>query len=151
LIAAFAYCTDKNYSACEKEASEGLDAPHPNPYLYYLRARAAWDSGSSDHSRMLADVSAAIQQMPGCEVCLLLRSRILEASQNDDLAIADLKKAVESDGQDASAWYRLAILYRKDKMPVDESDALRHYRSIHEDRSNQEVESFRKQFLDGDH
>jgi predicted Zn-dependent protease len=149
LIAAFSYCTEKSYKNCEKEASDGLAGPHPNPYFHYLRARAGWDSGSIDHAQMLQDVTAAIQQMPECDVCLLLRSRMYEASHEDGLAIADLQKAVERDNQDASAWYRLSILYRKQQRPMEASDALRRYRSIHDNGANQEVENFRKQFLDG--
>ena len=70
LIAAFSYCTAKNYKACEAEASAGLESPHPHPYLYYLRARAVWDSGAADHTRALADVSKAIEQIPECTACL---------------------------------------------------------------------------------
>jgi tetratricopeptide (TPR) repeat protein len=149
LIAAFAYCTEKDYKACEGEASAGLTSPHPHPYLYYLRARARWDSDATDHAPILADVSKAIEQIPGCSVCYLLRSSLYEASRDDAAAVADLKKAVEGAAQPASAWYRLSALYRKVGLAAEAADALRHYRSIHDDESNQEVESFRKQFLKG--
>ena len=113
LIAAFSYCTEKNHKACEAEASAGLASPHPHPYLYYLRARALWDSGATDHTQALADVSKAIEQIPECTACLLLRSSIYEALEDDRSAIGDLKKAVEGAAQPASAWYRLCVLYRK--------------------------------------
>lgn len=161
LIAAFAYCEQKSFTACEAEASAGLASPHPNPYLYYLRARAAWDAGSTEHStehpRMLEDVSTAIRQMAACRACLLLRSRMFEASGDNGSAIADIKRALEGETQDASDWYRLAELYRKEGRREEATAALRQYRSTqdnrHDNGSNQEVESFRKQFLDtmGDH
>ena len=161
LIAAFGYCAQKNFDACKAEASAGLASRNPNPYLYYLRARAGWDSGSPEHStehrRMLEDVSTAIRQMAACRACLLLRSRMFEASGDNGSAIADVKTALEGDTQDASDWYRLAELYRKEGRTEEASTALRQYRTIHDNRhdngSNQEVESFRKQFLNtlGDH
>jgi predicted Zn-dependent protease len=148
LIAAFAYCEQKSFHSCEAEASAGLASPHPHPYLYYLRARAGWDSGSTEHGRLLADVSTAIRQMPACRACLLLRSRMFEASGDNGSAITDIKRAVEGDTQDAADWYRLSVLYRKEGRSDEASAALRHYRSMHDNGSNQEVESFRRQFLD---
>ena len=148
LIAAFAYCEQKNFRSCEAEASAGLASAHANPYLYYLRARAGWDSGSTDRTRMLEDVSAAIRRMPTCHACLLLRSRMFEAAGDTALAIGDIRKALESDKQNASDWYRLSVLLRKEGRLEEASAALSHYRSIHDDGSNVEVESFRKQFIE---
>lgn len=149
LIAAFSYCARKEYQACENESSAGLASPRPYPYLYYLRARAGWDSGSTDRVHMLDDVSKALQQMPKCSVCFVLRSRLFEASHNDASAIADLRQAVAADPQADSAWYRLFLLYRKAQRPAEAADALKHCRSIHDDGLNQEIESFREQFLNG--
>jgi predicted Zn-dependent protease len=153
VIAAFAYCSQRSFHSCQAEASAGLASPHPNPYLYYLRARAGWDSHSTEHGRVFDDVSTAIRQMPTCSACLVLRSRILEASGDNVSAIADIKRALEGDTQDAADWYRLSVLYRKEGRKEEASAAVQHYRSIHDNGSNQEVESFRKQFLDtmGDH
>jgi len=148
LIAAFAYCEQKSFHSCEAEASAGLASPYPNPYLYYLRARAGWDSGSTERGRLLEDVSTAIRQMPTCRACLLLRSRMFEASGDNSSAITDIKRAVKGDPQDAGDWYRLSVLYRKEGRSEEASAALRHYRSMHESGSNQEVESFRNQFLE---
>jgi predicted Zn-dependent protease len=148
LIAAFAYCAQKSFQSCEAEASAGLASPHPNPYLYYLRAQAGWESGSTEQKRLLEDVSMAIRQMPACRACLLLRSRMFEASGDNGSAITDIKRAVEGDTQDAADWYRLSVLYRKEGRSEEASAALRHYRSLHENGSNEEVESFRNQFLD---
>jgi predicted Zn-dependent protease len=150
LIAAFSYCAQSNYQACESEASSALASAHPNPYLYYLRARARWDASAVPD---LQDVSAAIQKMPACDVCLLLRGRMFEAAHDNRSAIADLKQAIEVDGQSAAAWYQLSVLYRKAGQPKQASDALKHYRSLHDNGSTQEAESFRNQFLDtmGDH
>ena len=114
LIAAFAYCEQKSFHSCEDEVSAGLASPNPNPYLYYLRARAGWDSGSTERGRLLEDVSTAIRQMPACRACLLLRSRMFEAAGDNGSAINDIKRAVEGDTQDAADWYRLSVLYRKE-------------------------------------
>ena len=149
LIAAFAYCAEKNYKASETEATAGLRLAQPNPYLYYLRARAVWDSGVSNGREVMDDLSRAIQQMPSCGVCLMLRSRVFEALNEDDSAIADLKKALDSNSNQAAAWYRLSVLYRKAGLPQKASDALQHFRSMRGDGSDEEVENFRKLFLDG--
>ncbi len=151
VIVAFSYCSEKNYQACADESSAGLRTPQPHPYLYYLRARALWDSGAIDHSKILEDLSTAIRQMPKCSVCLLLRSRIYEAAHDASSAIADLKRVVDLDAETGSAWYRLSILYRKAGLLAQASDALEHYRSIHNDETKQEIESFRTHFMDGVH
>lgn len=145
LIIAFSECSQKDYQACESESSAGLASAHPHPYLYYLRARALWESGSADRNRALNDASKAIEQMPQCSACLLLRSRIFEAVHEEGSAIADLKKVVGLDPQAGSAWYRLSVLYRKAGLEKQASDALQHYRVLHDDETSQQIESFRRQ------
>jgi predicted Zn-dependent protease len=97
---------------------------------------------------MLEDVSTAIRQMPTCSACLLLRSRMFEAAGDNDSAIADIRKVLEGDTVNGADWYRLSMLYSKEGRRKEASAALQHYRSIHENGSNQEAESFRKQFLE---
>ncbi len=147
VIAAFAHCMRGNYQACETEASAGLSQPHANPYLFYLRAEARWNSGSKEPAKMLTDLTAALGAMPTCSVCLLLRSKVFEASDDDRAAAGDLKAALAQDPQLAPAWYRLSVLYRKAGQIPDAEDAIRHYRSIHERQVNGEIENFRKQLL----
>lgn len=147
VIAAFASCMSANYRACEAEARAGLSTPHPEPYLHYLLAEALWNSGSAGHTYIQDELSKAIEEMPGCGVCHLLRSRVREAEGNGQAAIADLKAALQEDRQLAPAWYRLSVLYRKSGMSKEADDAIRHYRALLTQQANDEIESFRKQLL----
>jgi len=147
VIAAFSYCARGELEACEQEATTGLSGAHPHPYLYYLRARARWDNGQSNPGASLSDLSKAIEQMPNCGVCLLLRSRVYEADHEDSLALADGRRAVVVNPDSASAWYRLSALERKSGNSTEAANALEHYRTIHDDKATQELESFRSQFL----
>ncbi len=148
VIAAFANCLNENYPACEAEASAGLSLPRPNPYLYYLNAEALWNSGSADRAKVLSELGIALEKMPHCSVCLVLRSKVFTAAHDDQAAAADLKAAVKQDAQLASGWYLLSVLYRKTGKSSEAADAIRHYRTLRDSRANSEIESFRKQLLD---
>ena len=147
VITAFSFCSKGDFEACEQDASDGLASPNPHPYLYYLRARARWNSGHPDVSAILNDLSKAIRQMPSCSVCLLLRSRVYEASHEDSLALADGKRTVTIEPRSASAWYLLSRLERKAGKTQEAADALAHFRAIADDEATQEAQSLRAQFL----
>ena len=72
-----------------------------------------------------------------------------EDESSAGLASPHLKKAAEGDAQPASAWYRLSMPYRKTGQPAEASEAPRHYKSLHDEGLNQEIESFQRQFLEG--
>lgn len=148
LIAAFAQCFAGNYPACEAEASAGLSLAHANPYLYYLHAEALWNERANDNGRILNDLHTAIGKMPQCGVCLLLRSRVLEAAHNNNAAMADIRAALAADPRQAQAWYLLAMLYRKSGQGAAAAGALEQYRALQNAQTNDEIESFRKQFID---
>jgi tetratricopeptide (TPR) repeat protein len=147
VIAAFANCAAGSYQACEAEAAAGLALAHPDSYLYYLHAEALWNSGASDQSKILSELDAAIDKMPACGVCYLLRSRVREAAHDDRAAISDLKAAIGQEAQSAQAWYRLSVLYRKAGSLAEADDAIRHYRAFRERQATEEIEGFRKQFV----
>lgn len=147
VIAAFANCMRADFHACEVEASAGLALPHADPYLHYLYAEALWNSGSKDHAKMLSDLGSAVDKMPTCSACLLLRSKVLEAAHDDHGAIADLKAALGQDAQLGPAWYRLSVLYRKTGQSEEAADAIRRYRALNDQQLNGEIESFRKRLL----
>jgi tetratricopeptide (TPR) repeat protein len=147
VIAAFANCAAASYQACEAEAAAGLALPHPDSYLYYLHAEAQWNSSRSDPSKILSELGIAIDKMPECGVCYLLRSKIHEAAHDDRAAISDLKAVVGQEAQSAQAWYRLSVLYRKTGSAAEADDAIRHYRALRERQASEEIESFRKQFV----
>jgi predicted Zn-dependent protease len=149
LIAAFSQCQAANYQACALESSAGLALPHPDPYLYYLHAQALWNSAPNRPEQVLTELGAAIDKMPGCSVCFLLRSKVLEAAHQDQAAITDLKAVLAHDSQQAQAWYLLSLLYRKAGQSAEASAALNRYRALHETKANGEIESFRKQLLSG--
>jgi tetratricopeptide (TPR) repeat protein len=147
VIAAFANCAAASYQACEAEAAAGLALPHPDSYLYYLHAEALWNSGGSELSKILSELGVAIDKMPACGVCYLLRSRAREAANDDRAAISDLKAALGQEAQSAQAWYRLSVLYRKAGSLSEADDALRHYRAVRDRQASEEIESFRKQLV----
>jgi predicted Zn-dependent protease len=147
LIAAFAECMSNDYRACANEAEAGLRASHPHPYLYYLHAEALWNIDSADRSAVLSDLNSAVTKLPACAVCLQLRGKLFESMHNDKAAIDDLRAVVAHDPQSAQAWYRLSILYKKAGQNREATEALRHYRAAHEEKTNQELESFRSQFM----
>ncbi len=144
LIAAFSACYAANYEDCKTQAAAGLNSTTPDPYLHYLYAEALWNTNQSD--AVLKHLNLAIEKIPACAVCLLLRSRVEDMPS----AIADVKAALAIDSQSGQAWYRLAELYRKSGEHDAAADALRHYRSLHETQTNAEIESFRKQMVKGD-
>lgn len=147
LIAAFSECMDNDYLSCERESSAGLASPDPHAYFHYLHAKALWESGSTNTGKVLADLNQAMAKMPGCNVCLLLRSRVLESRNDNAAAITDLKTALHQDPQMAPAWYRLSVLYRKTGQNTEASAALRRYRDLRDDQTANEIENFRNQFV----
>ncbi len=147
LITAFTLCMDEQYEACKNEAAAGLSSPNPDPYLYYLHAKALSKSDSTGSRPILGDLDIAIARMPACKVCILLRSRVLESNNDNRAAIADLQTLVQQDSKQAAAWYRLAVLYRKTGRSAEASDALHHYRTLQDNQETQEVESFRNQLM----
>ncbi len=147
LIAAFAQCMSQDFRACSQQARLGLNAPHPHPYLYYLDATALWNMGSPDPTRVLRDLNEAIARLPNCTVCLDLRAKVFEKTGNPNAALADLNTIVAQAPQSASAWYRLAQLDKKLGRAADSAAALRRYQAIHTTQTNQDVETFRQQFL----
>ncbi len=147
LIAAFAQCMSNDFSACSREAQLGLETPRPHPYLYYLVASALWNMNSPDRARILSELNKALVGLPHCVACLELRSRVLESTGDNRAALTDLERVVEQNPQSASGWYRLAQIYKKLGRPQESADSLRRYRSIHTAQVNQEIESFRQQFL----
>jgi tetratricopeptide (TPR) repeat protein len=147
LIVAFSQCISNDFEACSKEAQLGLAASAPHPYLYYLDANALWSLNPADHDRALRLLNNAIAHLPRCVACLELRSKMLEAGGDNRSAVADLEHVVQQNPQSASAWYRMAQLYKKLGRSQESADSLRRYRSVHGAQANQEVESFRQQFL----
>lgn len=149
LIAAFAECMSNNFEACSKEAQSGLVARNPHPYLYYLDANALWNLNPLNRDQALRKLNQAITHLPRCTACLELRGKILETGGDDQSASADLEKVVQLNPQAASAWYRLAQIYKKLGRAKESADCLGRYQSIRSTQANQEVESFRQQFLSG--
>lgn len=149
LVSAFTQCMDAKYEACKNEAAAGLSARNPDPYFYYLHARALFSSESGDKALILRDLDAAIAAMPACSACLLLRSRVLESNNHSRAAISDLETVLRNDPKVAAAWYRLSVLYRKTGRAAEALDALHHFRTLQEQQETQEVESFRNQLVRG--
>jgi tetratricopeptide (TPR) repeat protein len=147
LIAAFADCLAADYKACAAEAAAGLRLPEANPYLHYLYGEALWNANPDDISEALAELNLAVTAMPSCRACLLLRSRLSEAAADYRGAIADVTTVLQQDPASGPAWYRLAALRRKTGDSRGAAEALSRYSALHQQQTDQEVESFREQFL----
>jgi predicted Zn-dependent protease len=146
LFAAFAECRAGDFARCREEASAGLAAPNANPYLHYLLAEALW-SDSKQNNQALSELDNALDAMPACRACLLLRSKVLEATQSNSRAISDLNTLTRLDPTFGPAWARLAVLYRKTGDPEAAAWATQKFQSLHQNEIDQEVDSFREQFL----
>lgn len=147
LIAAFAWCRTGDYQGCSEEALRGLRLPHPHPYLHYLHAMAEWNGTSPNADNILHELTIALKEIPGCQVCFQLRSRVFESVRDYRAAIRDLETAVEQDSSSPATWYRLSELYKKVGENEKSAGAISRFRSIHHDQANQELESFRDQVI----
>lgn len=144
VIQAFASCMRADYAGCEAAARAGLKLEHPAPYLFYLDAEAKWNSGSAETVAIREELDKAVAAMPECAACLMLRSKALEKEGEIGAAIADLKKALDVDGEMAPAWYRLGVLYRKAGRSGEAEEAMRRYRAVEQRQVDGEIESFRR-------
>jgi tetratricopeptide (TPR) repeat protein len=131
----------------EKTAAEGLRAPNPFPYLFYLRAVSLIRLQSDDFDLMLNDLTVAARAIPRCSLCYLAMSKVHQRKGARSLAMADLEKAVELDPTFAEAWYRLAMLYELDGQPQAARQARQRFEALKEDKADRETEMLRDVFV----
>lgn len=142
LIQVFALNSKGNYAESVQTATNALSRLHPNPYLHYLRADAKWKSQTTDPVEILDDLDQAVQALPECTVCLLLREKVNEKLGKDSAAIADLEHATQIDPKLGQAWYRLSVLYRKQGKLPEAAGALNKSKALRDDEAQHDREYF---------
>jgi tetratricopeptide (TPR) repeat protein len=147
LLLAFVLSVEGNLEDAEKVARQGLNSPHPSPYLYYLDASVLVKLQSQQYTRIFEDLSVAQREIPSCSLCYLAESKAHQAQGNLPAAIADLENATGMDPSFPEAWYRLAALYRRVGRSADASRAQDRFQALKADKEGREIEMLRDNFL----
>jgi tetratricopeptide (TPR) repeat protein len=151
LLMAFSHYMSGQYAEAERAAASGLELPSPAPYLYYVHAAALLKTNSAAYPRMLADLDAAERGIPSCTLCWFVRSKVHEAAGDLQSAIADLNVLVARVAPDFDqAWYRLALLYRRNGQNQEAQAARARFEKLRASRADPEVELARGSLLGGE-
>ncbi len=148
LMLAFALGLDGKWEEAEKTAAQGLSAPNPHPYLYYLHVSLLLKLHSTDYDRQLGELAIAEQAIPECSLCGLAESKIYQAQGNIPQAIADLEKALKLDPNFSEAWYRLALLYERAGRLQDAELARARHNQLKTQEADREAETLRQVFME---
>ena len=147
LLLTFVLSVEGNLTDAEKVARQGLDSPHPSPYLYYLDASVLVKLQSQQYKRIFEDLSVAQREIPSCSLCYLTESKAHQAQGNLAAAIADLENATRIDPSFPEAWYRLAALYPRVGRSADASRAQDRFQALKADEEGRETQMLRDNFL----
>src|SRR5439155_22437497 len=131
----------------EKATAQGLAAPTPSPYVYYLHVSLLLKLRATDYERMLRELSLAEQGIPECSLCALAESKIHQALGHVPAAIADLERAVKRDPNFSEAWYRLALLYERAGRPQDAEQGRARHSRLKAQESDREAQMLRQVFM----
>jgi tetratricopeptide (TPR) repeat protein len=147
LLMTFALSAKGRLEDAEKVARQGLNSPHPSPYLYYLDASVLVKLQSRQYKRIFEELRIAQREMPSCSLCYLTESKAHQSQGNFEAAIADLKIAIRLDSRFPEAWYRLASLYRRVGRSADASRAQAQFQQLKADEEGREIQMLRENFL----
>jgi tetratricopeptide (TPR) repeat protein len=147
LLLTFALSVQGNLEDAEKVARQGLNSPHPSPYLYYLDASVLVKLQSHQHKLIFEELSIAQREIPSCSLCYLTQSKAHQAEGNLAAAITDLEIATRMDPSFPEAWYRLAALYRREGRSADASRAQDRFEVLKADKEERETQMLRDNFL----
>jgi len=147
LLLTFALSVEGRLEDAEKVARQGLNSPHPSPYLYYLDASVLLKLQSREYKRIFEELSVAQREIPSCSLCYLTKSKAHQAQGNFKAAIADLEIATRMDSSFPEAWYRLASLYRRVGRSADASRAQDQFQKLKADKEGREIQMLRENFL----
>ena len=84
-----------------------------DPLLHIVIARSLLDEAAIDYNRVLQELAASEQILPGSYDVNYLRGKVLLATGKDSEAAASLRRAADLSPTEPGAHYQLAILYRK--------------------------------------
>ena len=147
LLLTFALSAEGKLENAEQVAHQGLNSPHPSPYLYYLDASVLVKLQSQQYQRIFEELSIAQHEIPNCSLCYLTESKAHQAQGNFAAAIADLEIATRMDPSFPEAWYRLAALYRRVGRSADASRAQDRFQALKADTEGPEIQMLRDNFL----
>ena len=147
LLLTYSLYAEGKLAEAEKAAHQGLSAPHPSPYLYYLDASVLVKLQSRQYKRIFDELSTAEREMPSCSLCYLTQSKAHQAQGDSAAAITDLEIATQLDSRFPEAWYRLAALYRRVGRNEDASRAQNRFQSLEADKEGREIQMLRDNFL----
>ncbi len=147
LLLTFALSVEGRLQDAEKVARQGLNSPHPSPYLYYLDASVLVKLQSQQYKQIFEELSIAQREIPSCSLCYLTKSKVHQARGNFEAAIADLEIATRMDSSFPEAWYRLAALYRRVGRSADASRAQDQFQRLKADKEGREIQMLRENFL----
>jgi len=147
LLLTFALSAKGKIEDAEKVARQGLNSPHPSPYLYYLDASILVKLPSRQYKRIFEELSIAQREIPSCSLCYLTGSKAHQAQGNFEAAVADLETAVRLDPSFPEAWYRLASLYRRVGRSADAARAQDQFQELKADKEGREIQMLRENFL----
>jgi tetratricopeptide (TPR) repeat protein len=147
LLLTFALSVEGKLEDAEKVARQGLNSPHPSPYLYYLDASVLVKLQSQQYKRIFEELRIAQREIASCSLCYLTESKAHQAQGNFEAAIADLEIAIRLDASFPEAWYRLASLYRRVGRSADASRAQDQFQKLKADKEGREIQMLRENFL----
>jgi tetratricopeptide (TPR) repeat protein len=147
LLLGFALYENGDFEEAGRVADKGLGSVHPNPYLYYLRAAALLKLQSNDYERISKDLATSSGAIPGCALCYLAQSKVLEAQGDLQSAIAKLEQAVKLDPNFEDAWYRLSTTYARAGRREEAARAGMEFSRLKSEKTNHDTEILREVFL----
>ena len=147
LLMTFALSAKGRLEDAEKVARQGLNSPHPSPYMYYLDASVLLKLQSQQYKRIFEELRIAQREIPTCSLCYLAESKAHQAQGNFEAAIADLETAIRLDPSFPEAWYRLASLYRRVGRRADAVRAQDQFQKLKTDKEGREIQMLRENFL----
>jgi len=120
---------DKDRSAAEGEFQAELAVDPKNGNSAYELAQMDYDLGDLEKSRQ--GFEALVAQRPDFEEARVGLAGVLIESQKADLAVPQLKRAVELSPEDEVAWYRLARALRMTGDADGQRKAMAEFQRLH--------------------
>jgi len=147
LLLGFTLYFDGNLDGAREVAQEGLKRGTPDPYLYYLDAAILQKQHVREYARILADLSVAEKNIPGCALCYVASGRSHEEQSDLPAALSDFQKAVQFAPDLSEGWYHLASVSERMGKTTEAAQARAHFQQMKENLDEREKEIMRGVFL----
>jgi len=120
---------DKDRTSAEEQFQAELAVDPKNGNSAYELAQIHYDLGDLDQARR--EFEALVTQRPDFEQARVGLAGVLLESQKADLALPQLKRAIELNPEDDVAWYRLARASRITGDTTAQNKAMAEFRRLH--------------------